>query len=89
MSYQELLNDEVYWGSPESESFHVIKKIDEKENHVNIILESIKRNSNTLIKINKNDIQRFLENDSVEYVDDSGVKKSLVNCWEFYKRFNY
>jgi hypothetical protein len=87
MSYQELLNDEVYWGSPESESFHVIKKVEEEEDHVNLILENF--NSVKQIKIHKKDLQKFMKHDYVVYKNESGILESLVCCGEICKRCNY
>lgn len=87
MSYQELLNDEVYWGSPESESFHVIKQVEEETDHVNLIIENFK--SVKQIKIHKNDLQKFMEHGCLEFKNNSGIVESLVCCGEFYKRFNY
>jgi len=87
MSYQELLNDEVYWGSPESESFHVIKKVEEEEDHVNLTLENF--NSAKQIKIHKKDLQKFMEHDYVVYKNESDIVESLVCCGEICKRFNY
>lgn len=87
MSYQELLNDEVYWGSPESESFHVIKKVEEEEDHVNLILKNF--NSVKQIKIHKKDLQKFLEHDYVVYKNESDILESLVCCGEICKRCNY
>ena len=84
MDYKSLIGDEVYWGTPNKEVFHVISNIVEEGDFVNIFWDDEKST-----KIHKEDLNFFLENDEVLYQRQTPqglVVESLVACGLVYER---
>ena len=78
MSYDILIGDEVYWGSPNYEEFEVIKSVQKEGNLVEISFESEK-----FTRIPKEDLDLFLKNDEVEFVrkyPDGIALESMITC---------
>lgn len=78
MSYQNLIGDEVYWGSPCYENFEVIESVQEEGNLVKVSFESEK-----FTRIPKEDLDLFLKNDEVQFVrkySDGLALESMITC---------
>lgn len=79
-----MIGDEVYWGTPGSESFHVISNIVEDGNFFDIFWDNGKST-----KIHKEDLDFFFENDEVLFqrkTPEGLVVESLVSCGLIYER---
>jgi hypothetical protein len=66
MSYQNLIGDEVYYGSPCYEEFHTI--LDVKEEGEFVLLHLGRYGEECFTKIEKQDLDKFMENEYVEFM---------------------
>jgi hypothetical protein len=88
MSYQDLIGEEVFWGSPCYEEFHTITDVKEEEDDVVLYLGRHEREFFT--KIEKQDLDKFIENEYVEFIrkfPDGLALEVLVTCGEQSQRW--
>jgi len=81
MSYQDLIGEEVFWGSPCYEEFHTITDVKEEDDVVVLYLGRYGTESFT--KIQKEDLDKFIENEYVRFIrkfPDGPALEVLVTC---------
>jgi hypothetical protein len=77
MEYSNLIGEEVYCGSPCIEEFYAIDEINETSNGVEIVMSTSYRKKT--INITKEDVDNFLKEEYIEFVNDSKVQV-LKSC---------